>query len=348
MQEKLEKNKEKWIEQYDAVDITIGLKEIDNKLTKKLCYKLWVKDKVSAEKLLEDKLIPRQLEMITTDVKKEEEFEAYQEGTKKLRPIKMGGSIGNGGTGTSGFLYKKAGEYFILTNAHVCASDPFKYIKDQKVTNYQPGKYHQPESVDTYCGDMRYMILLNQQGSTNEVTGMSEDGTFIQASYNTADAGLIELKVDAIKDIIDIPNAPRKKECIAKPGDTVIFSSWRMGGVTEGIITDVGKSSLVSYDGKKALLRDLIVVTKMGDPGTSGSGAMRKEDMAVFGLNFAGSSSLTLLCAIQHINNAFGGEVVIFEGEPTPPEPPEPPKLKKYRVDLRFLNFPITGIVEEI
>jgi len=345
----LDRNKEEWMDEYNCKDITIGLKEKNEEITDEICFKFWVEkkhNKLAMQIFNRKELIPKELEFVKTDVKEEEEYEVYViyeseyakkamragltpivplrfreygvKGTKKLRPILMGSSMGNKGTGTSGFLYKKDGEFYILTNAHVAAADPFKYISDQETKNYQPGPYHQAPSDETYIGDMRYMILLNEYGSGVEVIapGMSDDGTFTQAGYNTADAALCDLKkgVEAKPDILDIPNAPRVKECVVAPGDEIIGSSWRMDGVMEGIVTDIGKSALVTYgDGKQCMLRDLIVTTKFGNPGTSGSGMMRKRDMAAIGLNFAGGQTTNLLSAIQHINTAFGGEIVTFE-----------------------------------
>lgn len=329
----LERNKEDWMIKYATEDITIGLKEKNGEITDELCFKFWVTTKAS--KLLmwliaRSEIIPKELVFVTTDVKEEEEYTAYVDGTERLRPILMGCSGGNlkGGTGTPGFLYKKDGKFYLLSNGHVWAEDPFKYISDQETKVVQPGPYHGGKYPDDYVGDMRYMILLNEYGSGVEVIapGICDDGTFTQAGYNTADAALSNLKegVEAKPDIIGIANAPRVKECIFQPGDEIISSSWVMGGVTEAIVTDIGKSSIVQHsNGKKCRLVDQVVTTKFGDPGSSGMGVMRKRDMAAGGLNHAGSQSLNLVCAIQHINTAFGGEVVVLEGPEKPNKPYE-------------------------
>lgn len=360
MKKLLEKHREEWLSRYNALDITIGLKERKGELTDEVCFKFWVADKIAVEKLSTDNIIPLAVGGVHTDVKKEEPFEALSYlGEGRLRPIKMGSSIGNITitAGTAGFLYKRSGQHYILTNAHVAAEDPFKYVKDQIVRNVQPGAYHQGKDPEDYCGKMRYMFLLFNRNKSNPTVavGLNEDGTFVQSGYiNTVDAALIKLEVEGVKDIIDLPNAPRIKEAVPELGDEVVMSSWKMGGVSEGVVTDLGKSSLVTYgDGKTALLRDLIVVSKMGEPGTSGSGVLRKKDKAAIGLNFAGNSTNNLICSIQHINAGFSGEVVVFEGEepPTPPEPPEPPEKKRYKVDLKLkifnAEFPITGTIEE-
>ena len=362
MQKELLLNKEKWKKMHNASDITIGLKETNGKVTDKLVYKFWVGKKKSDVALGAAEKVPKSLNGSTTDVKEEEEYKAYatNEGIKRLRPVKMGASICNvkGTAGTTGYLYKKSGQYFVLSNAHVEAEDPFLYIKDQETANVQPGPYHVGKWPADCIGDetgsrMRYMVLLNNIATPTSASlkkkkkknnkklvsarpfiysegaslfSQQVDGTSLELSgnYNTCDCALVgPLSIsNVVPDIIDIANAPNVSEHIAKPGDKVVFSSWRMNGRTEGVVTDVGKSASVSYaKGKVAMLKDLIVTTKMGEPGTSGSGAMvvlPDGKKVVIGLNFAGSGTTNLICAIQHINNAFGGEVVCSRGSPSP------------------------------
>jgi len=353
MQEELLKNKELWMQRHNAVDITIGLKEANGKITKELCYKFWVKDKKGALALSAVEKVPEKISDAKTDVKKEEEYQAFfsNEGIQRLRPVKMGASVCNikGTAGTTGFLYKKSGQYFILTNAHVAAEDPFKYVKDQVVRNVQPGPYHGGKDPADYIADMRYMVLLNNIASpAPTIIGMAADGTYAQADYNTCDCALIgplELDKMVVKDIIDMANTPNLPTYTVKPGDKVRISSWRMNGVSEAIVTDVGKSSTVGYaNGKAAMVKDLIVVSKFGEPGTSGSGCvvvLPDGKTAAIGLNFAGSSTTNLVCAIQHIDMAFGGEVVCFDGG-QPPQPPEPPQPPTPPQDLYTLG---TGLV---
>lgn len=344
MKQILERSKEKLMKEYDAVDITVGLKETEGEITKQLCFKFWVRKKIPEAHILKEGRIPPTIEIINmlkqgrrdvilTDIKEEEYFEAHfieevtphtGPGTDKSRPIKQGASNGNGGTGTTGFPYIKEGVIYQMDNAHVGAEDPFKYIGDQETKNYQPGKHHATQSDDTYFGDLRYMVLLNDQNA-EEVNpqGMLVDGTYIQASYNTVDACLIKLRegVGVTPKTITGKYQPKKPFCIVEPGDEIGYTTWQVGGNTMGIVTDVGKSALVNYgEGKQALLKDLIVITKASGGGSSGSGAicLNKGDAAV-GLNFAGSSNLNLICAIQHIDNAFGGRVYIEDEEPEPP-----------------------------
>lgn len=318
----------------NSTDITIGLKETGGKLTDKWCFRVWVRKKIPIEDIPDAQLVPSKISGVETDVVTDEEFKAQDEapdlgnamndGITRLRPIPMGCSICNvrGTAGTTGYLYRIGHTFYILSNAHVLAANPFVGISDQETRTVQPGPHHGGSLNGDHCGSMTKMLQLNDHSQGVAIrleseTGTKDDGTTIQASYNTADAALCEHIVDAVPDIVDLPGMPVLSEGEALPGDIVVSSSWRMGGVTKAIVTDVGKMGRVSYGGGKiALIADCIVVKKYGDPGTSGMGANRESDGAALGLNFAGSATLNLICTIQNINKVFGGQVVCTGGQP--------------------------------
>lgn len=320
-------------------DITIGLKETGGQLTNRLCIRFWVKKKIPIEEVPDAQLVPGKVDKAETDVVVDVEFEALKEaqdlggklmneGTLRLRPIPMGASICNikGTAGSTGFLYKIGDDPYLLSNAHVLAADPFVGVSEQEVRVVQPGPHHGGSVNGDHCGDMTKMLQLNDHSKGTVMrpesdTREREDGTTIQASYNTADAALMKQIVEVIGDIIDLPGMPKIPEGEIIPGDTIVSSSWRMNGVTKTIVTDIGKMGRVSYgNGRIALIADCIVVRKYGDPGTSGMAAIRESDGAAAGLNFAGSDTMNLICTIQNINKIFGGEVVCASDD----QPPSP------------------------
>ena len=361
-------NRKEWLEKHQAVDITVGLKQTDGETKPELCYKFWVMKKVGVSALTKKVRVKELLEGSLTDVRQEEIIPMlYDEptdkeidpmytddGTKRIRPVKLGYSTGNatGPTGTPGFLYKKSNQYFMLNNAHVGAESPFLFISQQEARNVQQGVAHGGSLPDDFLANMRYMILLNDHANKENVVNMQHidmyaqagDGTIVPhaTSPNSADACLIgplELGSDIVNEFLDNLKGPQISSYKCKPGDNGTGTSWRMNGIVKGLVTDTGKTSLVQHsDGKIAKMVDCIVTERMGAPGTSGSGFMIiLEDgrHASAGLNFAGNDSLNLICPIQHIDVAFSGEVVTIQDN-VPPEPQ--PNINDEEIQLIPLN----------
>jgi len=351
--EKLKKyvaeHKEELKEQYAVEDVSVGFKVTGGERSNIPCIRLWAGKK---GEFRPENIIPDTIKGVPTDVEEEEVFEA-QLGSGTYRPLLNGCSIANRETtaGTLGFLYKKEGKLYWLSNAHVLAADPFEYISNQQTDILQPGPYH---GGTEKVGSLRYMVLLNNvNNSVVREDKMCADGTYSQA-VNSCDCALglpLEENLTSLDNIVEGYKAPHVSSGTVMLGDTIEYCSWQSDGKTVGTVTDVGKTSLVNYGGgKQARFVDCILVSKMSSGGSSGSGAcvVRDGKRIAVGLNFAGSSSYNVICAIQHVDSAFGGEVVTVGGGPEPPIPPEPPSGKKvYDVELSILGIPIVGTVSE-
>jgi hypothetical protein len=368
MKQELSVHKEEWKTKYKVTDISIGLKESGGILTNELCYQFWVNEKKVLEAMSADEVIPKTLFEKKTDVWVEKKWYSQDivPGTipmdiptnVRVRPIQPGCGVGNEKItqGTPGALYKIPGlnKKFLLSNGHVLAADPFNYIKNQSsVACLQPGPYGGGSNPADYIGNLRFMMLLNDQTDgavppvysigciEDEINYVADGQRFVMNTYNdgtissqgaapnTADCALCELAdgVDMIPTPIDEKDSPKTPSCILQPGQKVKLTSWRMNGTTCGVVTSVGKSAQVNYSNNKvANYVDLIVTTKIGEPGTSGSGVITDDEAQAFGgLNFAGDGSMNLVCSIQHINAAFGGSVVCVDGSTDPIEPPPQP-----------------------
>jgi len=107
----------------NIVGIGIGEKEVNGVLTGELVVKILVKEKMDAQSLSAEKLVPRTLGGITTDVEQTGEIYAHMF-TARRRPAPCGVSIGNClriMAGTLGCLVTRSNQLFILSNNHVIA-----------------------------------------------------------------------------------------------------------------------------------------------------------------------------------------------------------------------------------
>jgi hypothetical protein len=107
----------------NMVGVGIGEKVVDGIPTGQPALKVFVKEKLSAEQVSSEALVPQSLGGVPTDVDATGEVDA-QFFTAKLRPAPGGVSIGHCPTvhaGTLGCLVTRAGQLFILSNNHVIA-----------------------------------------------------------------------------------------------------------------------------------------------------------------------------------------------------------------------------------
>ena len=359
LKEYVAEHKEEIKKKYDAVDVCVGYKVSDGERSRDPCVRVFVKEKGVFKN---QKEVPNVIGDFMSDVEEEVEYDALAL-TGEYRPLVDGCSIGNIKitAGTLGFPYKKYGKFYWLSNAHVLSEDPFKYISDQETVGVQQGVAH---GGSKKIGDMRYMVLLNNINNPEDmalaksrVAGEQEDGTVFQAQgMNSVDAAL-ELPDDqeqvAGGSLIEGYGVPDYAETIAKLGDHVEYITWQVDGLAKGQVTDLGKTVIVNYGGnKQAKIIDCILTTKMSGPGSSGSGAMvrRSGKTYAIGLNFAGSSNQNVICGIQHINIAFGGEVATtsdFLEEPVEPPVNEEGVEVNFELNEEDGTYRVYGIVRK-
>jgi hypothetical protein len=79
----------------NVVGVGIGFKIVDGQQTDIPCVIVFVKQKVAAESLSADQLVPEQVSDVPTDVVESGEFFAHQNRKAKYRPAPGGVSIGH-------------------------------------------------------------------------------------------------------------------------------------------------------------------------------------------------------------------------------------------------------------
>ena len=103
----VKENKERIKIAYNLEDVCVGYKVVNGVRTDTPCIRMFPKRKGEFEP---HTMVPKKVDGYPTDVEEEPVFDA-QAYTGTYRPVRMGCSISNYGTGTAGFLYKKEGKY---------------------------------------------------------------------------------------------------------------------------------------------------------------------------------------------------------------------------------------------
>ena len=110
------------------------------------CVRIYVSKKLPRSHLLDEEVIPLTIEDIPTDVVEKGVPKALGlDKTDLFRPVIMGVSVGNKAitAGTIGALFKKGGEIYVGSNAHVLTPNPSKppeKVRPREIL--QPGPYH--------------------------------------------------------------------------------------------------------------------------------------------------------------------------------------------------------------
>ncbi|MGD8807929.1 MAG: hypothetical protein PVH65_18915, partial [Chloroflexota bacterium] len=110
----------------NVVGVGVGYKVVGGQKTDTLCVIVFVRQKVAAQSLAAEEVIPAQIEGVATDVIESGPIYAQQANTDKFRPAPGGVSIGHYQitAGTLGVVVrdKNTNERLILSNNHVLAN----------------------------------------------------------------------------------------------------------------------------------------------------------------------------------------------------------------------------------
>ena len=139
-------------------------------------FRVYVKRKVPVQELDPRDVIPVAFifdngETVETDVVEIGEVKALVDKTGRVRPVKLGVSVGhwNVTAGSLGMLYKdKHGNIVAGSNAHVLTPDPSKRpgeIKEKRIL--QPGAYHGGRNPDNVVGTYRWHKRIEPIGVSN-------------------------------------------------------------------------------------------------------------------------------------------------------------------------------------
>jgi len=143
--------------------------KLQNKIVKgktihTLAIRVYVIKKVPLKYLRKEDVIPKTIKGIPTDVVEigrvtappnKEDFLLSTSKTKRIRPVKLGISIGHWDitAGSLGMIYKRKGELLIGSNAHVLTPEPSLYPKNVREKRIlQPGSYHGGRKIENVVG----------------------------------------------------------------------------------------------------------------------------------------------------------------------------------------------------
>jgi hypothetical protein len=300
-------NRKNLLKKKNVVLVYTGKKVVGGVETDRTAIRVGVVEKVPLAQLAKKDMIPKKIKGRETDVFQTEEIRALAVDRKsKIRPAPGGCSIGHPEVtaGTLGMVVKKKGIRHILSNNHVLANTNEAEIGDQ---TWQPGRADGGKPADT-IGLLADFVRIRFTGEVN-----CPIVNFVARLFKLNITSQPINKVDcAISKPVDDEYVSDEILEIGKPtgfgkakiGDKV-KKSGRTTALTQGQVIATDGVSNVNYGSKIAVFEDQIVTTAISEGGDSGS-AVLNEANKVFGLLFAGSSSLTLINNITNVIDALG------------------------------------------
>jgi hypothetical protein len=313
-----EQNKEQLLSLPNVVGVGVGYKVSDGEMTDQLSVICMVTAKTSD--LPPEKLVPRQVNGMVTDVIQTGEIVAFQGYQERYRPAPGGVSIGHYQitAGTLGVVVrdKTSGDRLILSNNHVLANSNDASLGDAIL---QPG----PADGGTVANDtiatlerFEPIVYTSEPGTCDLASLYASLGNGIaallgsshrvetirkQQAVNHIDAALARPinDEDVLNDIIEI--GPITGTVEGFPG-MAVRKTGRTTGHTTGTINSVDTTVNVSYGaGRTARFEGQYVAGAMSQGGDSGSLVVEAAANNAVGLLFAGSTSTTVFSPIQEV-----------------------------------------------
>jgi hypothetical protein len=316
---------DKWMEKANVVGLGVGLKEADGEVTDELSLCVFVSQKLPADVLSPDDLIqktrtpPKEVtesiegatgERISTDVVEVGQIfagvEAPHVGTQSLigrmRPATGGVSVGHkditaGTIATAVYDRLRVGygiprRYYILSNNHVLANSNAGTLGDAVL---QPGPY---------------------DGGTLPADSIARLSRFVPIRFdgrcNYVDAAIAEVPFEACnREIYWIGHLKGWRTRAQVPIGLLVQKTGRTTNYTIGKVMYIHATVDVNYGGGRVgRFCDQVLSTAMSAPGDSGSLVSDLDERAV-GLLFAGSSRVTVINHIEHVQNLL--DIVVAE-----------------------------------
>jgi hypothetical protein len=314
----------------NVVGVGVGYKVVDGQKTDTLCVVVFVRQKVAAESLSVEEMVPVQIEGVATDVIESGPIFAQQGNTDKYRPAPGGVSIGHYQitAGTLGVVVrdKNTNERLILSNNHVLANsneaspgDPIiqpgaadggTVGNDQIGTllRFQPIAYEQSPAPPGCSLAVTYAALGNfiarTLGSDHRVNAYRP-----QQAANLVDAAVARPldDGDVLDEIIEVGAISGAVEAL--PGMPV-RKSGRTTELTSGEILAIDTTVTVGYGaGRTAVFEQQLVAGAMSQPGDSGSLVVEAGSQRAVGLLFAGSDTTTIFSPIEFVEELLNVSV---------------------------------------
>lgn len=322
---------DEWMEKANVVGLGVGLKEVAGKVTDELSLCVFVSQKLPADILSPDDLVqktkapPKEVtkaikgatgKQISTDVVEVGQIFAgvevphigAQSLTGRIRPAVGGFSVGHkditaGTISTAVYDRMRGGygippRYYILSNNHVLANTNAGSLGDAVL---QPGPY----DGGTLAADAIARL--------SRFVRIQLDPPISRARHrNFVDAAIAEVPFEACnREIYWIGYLKGWRTRAQVPIGLLVQKTGRTTNYTIGKVLYIHATVDVNYGGGRvARFRDQILTTPMSAPGDSGSLVSDLSGRAV-GLLFAGSSRVTVINYIEHVQNLL--DIVVAE-----------------------------------
>jgi len=315
-----ETHKESLMDKANVVGVGVGYKVTGGERTGELSVAVLVSEKVPAEQLDPQAVVPPRLDGVTTDVVQVGEIRALQARTDRWRPAPPGVSIGHyqitAGTFGAVVRDRASGARLILSNNHVIANSNDAAAGDPIL---QPGPIDggAPGSdviarLERFCPIVfatapgECAIAGRAAGLANVLARLLGSRHRLQPvqvnpqATNRVDAAVgrplqDDLIMDEILEIGLIQGT--RAHALLMP----VRKSGRSTGLTTGEITVLDATVNVSYDNQTAQFEGQIVSGPMSAPGDSGSLLVAGDSLQAVGLLFAGSDQTTVYNPIQDV-----------------------------------------------
>ncbi len=299
-------------------------------------YVALVVEKKSTEELSEDQLVARNTSLSEDEHGVEEvgDLRAHIltiDTSERLRPVPAGAEEHPGDkrwVGTGGFIARvtdpskgkwasdvSKGDIVRLSNWHVYVGDSFAPSRP----------IHQPargEEVGELAGCVPLSDGVKMDAAARSVS--SEDGWDVYG-LDTANDGS-----EYGRSVVSTLTDEHAGASVTKSGRTTDVTSAEVRQISASLRINYGTSD----NPEMIRLDDCVVTTDLGDSGDSGSPVYLKENGALCGLYFAGSSVAGVFCQIGNIEEALGIKVITDWNSDIPPVDYGREDLEKFKNDL--------------
>lgn len=299
------RQQEELLNKENVVGVGVGHKVAGGKDTQEPCLVVYVTRKMEVAELSSASRVPARVDGTPTDVIETGEiFAGMRPGSgvktqalqRRVRPVLGGYSVGHhrATSGTIGAAVYEAKDfpgipqrYFILSNNHVLANSNDARVGDPVL---QPGPAD-GGSVADVIGKLHRFVPVRFGGEPNQV-----DAAIAEVAFELVDRGIFWI------------GHPRGIKSAAI--DMLVQKTGRTSYYTTGKVTGLDATVQINYgQDRTATMEKQIVLTRMSDPGDSGSLICDLEGNAV-GLLFAGSAEVTIANDIQEVQRQLGIRVV--------------------------------------
>jgi len=303
-------NKELILSKPNVVGVGAGYKMRAGQLTEQICVVVLVRQKVPAELLKPEQMVPAEVGGVPTDVWEVGELRALQSRTERWRPAPPGVSLGHYRitAGTFGCVVRDISnnQRLILSNNHVLADENEGEVGDPIL---QPGSADGGQAPgDTIATLLRYIPIQFNGDSGDSSSCLPLKWLFtlfpflkpeIAVTTNLVDAAVAApLQDDMISD--EILEIGEVRGVTAATLGMAVRKSGRTTGLTSGQINLIDATVVVTYSaGRMARFENQILTSGMSQGGDSGSLLVAANAQLAVGLLFAGSDMVTIYNPIQ-------------------------------------------------